>query len=196
MKASLFLMLLLLSLAASATTEITLTDEAPATKASGHAFPATYVAAMKEWKTVDDIHAWIGQCFTYDMQRALMLSENSKKKPEIFMPAELYEKKSGVCIDLARFAVETVRTLLPTTEVQYLMIEFEPVTINGRTLRRHWLACYELDGKSYIFADTKRPANIAGPYDKVTDFIDEYGVYRQRKIMSFKLLDDFRAKKN
>jgi hypothetical protein len=44
------------------------------------------------------------------------------------------------------------------------MIEFDPVSLAGNTLRRHWIASYERNGMRYFFADSKRPGHIAGPY--------------------------------
>jgi len=65
------------------------------------------------------------------------------------------------------------------------MIEFDPVTIRGNALRRHWVASFERDGKLYFFADSKRPGHIAGPYDSTQAFIDDYARYRGRTVVAF-----------
>jgi hypothetical protein len=81
----------------------------------------------------------------------------------IYQPHKFFAAPSGVCVDLSRFAVETLRHIDPDARASYLMIEFAPVTIGGNTLRRHWLASFTRDGKYYFFADSKRPGHIAGP---------------------------------
>ena len=77
--------------------------------------------------------------------------------PRSIAPEALYAKPEGVCIDLARFGVETLNRLDASFAARYLMLEFEPVVIDGRTLRRHWVASFRRDGKLWFFADSRRP---------------------------------------
>jgi hypothetical protein len=74
------------------------------------------------------------------------------------------------------------------------MIEFDPVSISGNTLRRHWVASFERDGKRYFFADSKRPGHMAGPYGSTQEFIAEYAAYRGRRIVSFREAETFERK--
>jgi hypothetical protein len=94
-----------------------------------------------------------------------------------------YVSPSGVCVDLARFAVETLRVIDAQSNPRYLMIEFDPLTISGNTLRRHWIATFERGGQRYYFADSKRPGYVAGPYATTQAFIDDYAKYRGRRIV-------------
>ncbi len=104
-------------------------------------------------------------------------------------PADaFYAAPSGVCVDLARFAVDTLGRIAPDTAPSFLMIEFAPVTVAGNTLRRHWLASYRQDGKRWFFADSKRPGHIAGPYETTADFIADYAAYRGRPVVAFREL--------
>ena len=91
-------------------------------------------------------------------------------------------------MDLSRFAVETLRAIEPETKPAYLMIEFAPVSIDGNTLRRHWLATFERGGARYFFADSKRPGHLAGPYASTQAFVDEYAAYRGREVVAFREL--------
>ena len=75
------------------------------------------------------------------------------------------------------------------------MINFDPLKIKGNVLRRHWIACYSKKGKYYFFADSKCPEKNLGPYGSVEDFIKEYEKFRQRKIVSYKILESFKKKK-
>ena len=120
--------------------------------------------------------------------RAVQLSETQRQKNgrmPITPPEAFFATPSGVCVDLARFAVETLRTIDPALKPRYLMIEFDPVAISGNMLRRHWVVTFERDGSHYFFADSKRPGRIAGPYASSDEFIAEYARYRGRRIVSF-----------
>jgi hypothetical protein len=162
----------------------------------GRALPATplreaanYNDALARWRDADDINAWIGARFEYDMQRALRLSETQRERQgrlPIHAPDAFFAAPKGVCVDLSRFAVETLRRIHPASKPSYLMIEFAPASIQGQVLRRHWVARFERDGHFYFFADSKRPGHVAGPYADNADYIKDYAAYRGRDIVAFR----------
>ena len=156
----------------------------------------SYQLAIQNWKTLREVSGWMGRNFSYDMGRAVDLSETNRatNNVEIYPPSELFLVKRGICVDLARFGVETIRSILPEITTNYLMIEFVPIEIDGEIIRNHWLAIY-MDGPDYyFFADSKRPGDISGPYDSVEDYILEYTRYRQREIVSYKELESYKKK--
>ncbi len=157
-------------------------------------FPVSYQEALTIWKSVEDIHDWMGNNFTYDMERARLLSNNNKVRgmTSILSPEELYGIKKGVCLDISRFAYETTQTIQPSIDIWYLKIAFEPVIINGNKFVNHWLVAYKKDEEYYFFADSKRPEKIVGPYDTVEAFISEYEKFRKREIKSFSLRDSYK----
>jgi hypothetical protein len=158
----------------------------------------SYEHALQVWKTPEDINAWIAANFTYDNTRSMRLSETQRAEKErfaIYKPLEFFAYKTGVCVDLSRFAVETLREINAHYDPKYLMIEFDPIQINGNTLRRHWLASFKRDGKTYFFADSKRPWYIAGPYNDTQAFINEYEQYRGRKIIAFRELASYQKQR-
>lgn len=162
--------------------------ETPRPLAVGVVAPPSYEQAIEVWRTPEDVSAWIGARFEYDMGRALQLSETRRGVTgpvAIRSPEELFASPSGTCVDLARFAVETLRRIAPETRPRYLMIEFAPVTVSGHTLRRHWLAAFTRDGHHYVFADSKRPGHIAGPYARLPEFVEAYAAYRDRPVITF-----------
>jgi hypothetical protein len=75
------------------------------------------------------------------------------------------------------------------------MIEFDPIQITGNTLRLHWLVSFKRNGKTYFFADSKRPGHIAGPYHDVREFINEYAQYRGRKIVAFREVESYQKQR-
>jgi hypothetical protein len=154
----------------------------------------SYEHALQAWKTPEHIHAWIASNFSYDVHRSMRLSETQVTQqglPAIYTPFEFFAIKSGTCVDLSRFAVETMRIISPHNDPKYLMIEFDPITINGNLLRRHWLVSFKRDGKTYFFADSKRPGLMVGPFNEAEEFIREYEQYRERKIVAFREMESY-----
>ena len=158
----------------------------------------SYNQALGIWKKAEDINKWIAVSFIYDKARAIKLSSNQRtknKRISIYKPSEFFETKGGVCVDLARFGVETLRIIDPNSDPKYLMIEFDPIQINSNTFRFHWLVSFKKDGMKYFFCDSKRPGHIAGPYNSTQDFISEYEQYRGRKIFSHKELESYKKQR-
>lgn len=158
---------------------------------------SSYSQALYLWKSPEDVNAWIGARFTYDMDRAkrLALGRGSESQASVILtPEQLFAAPKGICVDLARFGVETVRQTAPELSPRYVRIEFEPATIGGATLRFHWLAVFTREGSRYFFADSKRPGYLAGPYASLDAFIKEYALYRQRPVIAFQELDTFQRR--
>ncbi len=158
----------------------------------------SYEQALQSWKTPEEISAWIAANFSYEMKRAIRLSETQRAKlgpPWIHTPQELFALKAGVCLDLARFAVETLKAIDPQCDPKYLVIEFTPIQLAGNELRWHWLASFKREGRSYFFADSKRPGYIAGPYQDAQDFIHDYEQYRDRRIMTFREVESYQKQR-
>lgn len=156
-------------------------------------FPS-YTKALRAWRTPEDLNAWIAARFEYEVERSMLLSETQRAQkagPPIYPPAEFFAVPKGICVDLSRFAVETLRAVAPELKARYVMIEFDPVALRGNTLRRHWVAAFERDGKRYFFADSKRPGHIAGPYASTQAYLDDYAKYRGREIVAFRELETF-----
>ena len=154
----------------------------------------SYGRSLNLWKTAEDINSWIVGSFLYDKVRAIKLSSNKRTKDEripIYTPSEFFESKAGVCVDLARFGVETLRIIDPNSDPKYLLIEFDPIQIDGNTFRLHWLVSFKRDGMTYFFCDSKRPGYIAGPYKNTEVFISEYERYRGRKIVAHRELESY-----
>ena len=158
---------------------------------------SSYEQALLIWRNAEDLNAWIGTKFEYDMSRAMLLSETQRTQSgrlPIYSPEEFFSAPRGVCVDLSRFAVETLRVIDPEAKPAYLLIEFAPMSIRGDTLRLHWLAMYRHQGSFCFFADSKRPGHIAGPYATVNQFIAEYARYRGREVVAFRELESYERK--
>jgi len=158
---------------------------------------ASYMQVLQDWRTPEDLSAWAARRFSYDPARALQLSETQRRvstPPPIAEPAAFFDAPTGVCVDLSRFAVETLRRIDAQLQARYLMIEFEPVTLSGHTLRLHWIASFRRNGELYLMADSERPGHVAGPYADAQAFVDDYAVYRGRRVVRFLELDSLQRK--
>jgi hypothetical protein len=147
----------------------------------------SHAQALAIWRTPEAINAWIGARFEYDHARALALSESQRARHPplpIHSPSDFFLAPRGVCVDLARFGVESLQRVAPGLKPRYLMIEFDPATLQGQVLRRHWVASFERDRQVWVFADSKRPGHMAGPYASLADFIADYARYRGRPIVA------------
>ncbi len=148
----------------------------------------TYAEALQRWRSISEVNDWVGAHFEYDRVRALALSETQRgesARVAIHTPEQLYARPTGICVDLARFVVETLRVIDPARSPRYLMIEFDPIVLDGSTLRRHWVVVYEEGGRYYVTGDSKRPGHVAGPYASVEQFVHEYARYRGRAVVAF-----------
>ncbi|HEU5296405.1 MAG TPA: hypothetical protein VFU71_16625 [Burkholderiaceae bacterium] len=153
--------------------------------------PASYTVALQTWQRAEDLSSWLGEHFEYDTARALRLSETQRARSgrlPIHEPAAFFAVPRGVCVDVARFAVESLRAIDPQARAGYLMIEFDPATLSGQTLRRHWVATFERDGRLYVFGDSKRPGHLAGPYADAAAFVADYARYRGREVVAYRQL--------
>lgn len=161
-------------------------DTDPAAVFQFHDAPS-FEAALEIWRSPEDINAWIGARFQYDADRSMRLSETQRSQGArlpIHAPADFFHHPKGVCVDLARFGVEALSRLDPGLKPRYVMIEFDPATIRGNVLRRHWVAAFERDGQLYFFADSRRPGHIAGPYASIREYLADYAAYRGRTIVA------------
>jgi len=75
------------------------------------------------------------------------------------------------------------------------MIEFDPATLSGQLLRRHWVATFQRDGALFVFGDSKRPGHLAGPYADAAAFIDDYARYRGRTVVAFSELPSYQRQR-
>jgi hypothetical protein len=157
----------------------------------------SYEQALRAWQAPEQLNAWIAENFEYDLERAMRLSETQRRAtgtPPVHAPETFFASPKGVCVDLARFAVETLRAVAPAVKARYVMLEFDPVSIRGNTLRRHWVVAFEREGMLYFFADSKRPGHIAGPFASTQAYVDEYAQYRGRQITAFRELPSYQRR--
>jgi hypothetical protein len=154
----------------------------------------SYAQALQAWRRPEDLNDWIGARFEYDNARALQLSESERtagRAPPIAEAAAFFARPVGICVDLSRFAVESLRAIAPEVEPRYLMIEFDPLLRSRQVLRRHWIASIRRGGEYYFLADSRYPGRIYGPYPSVAAFVAGYAEL-QRPVVAWREMDGFR----
>lgn len=162
------------------------------TRSQGHI--GSNADALAAWRKPEDVNDWISARFEYDNDRAVRLSESQRAVGQaavIHEPSAFFNRPAGICVDLARFVVETLRAVAPELSSRYVMIELTPVLSEGQVLRRHWIASFERNDGYYFFADSKYPGKLSGPYASVESFIVECQAIRQREIVAFRQLDSY-----
>lgn len=145
--------------------------------------------AHNAWSTPEEISSWIGANFTYDTSRAATVKPGVTP---IYTPDELFEKKSGMCVDLARFSYEALAKMPGVTEPKYLMVKFQPCKLpSGGIMARHWMASYRgAGGKLFFMGDTTHPGRIYGPFESHAQFINDcYANLKGRKVEDAQLRD-------
>ena len=79
---------------------------------------SSYGDTLKLWRSAEDINAWVNARFEYDPAHAIQLSETQRQKNgrmPILAPEVFFAAPRGVCVDLSRFAIETLRAIDPDT---------------------------------------------------------------------------------
>jgi hypothetical protein len=149
--------------------------------------PPTYDAALASWHGADDVNGWIGARFTYDAARAMQLSETQRGSARlaIHRPEAFYREPAGVCVDLARFGVETLRTIDASSKPVYLMVEFAPLEVAGNVLAAPLARRLRARRRALVFRRREAAGHLAGPYPSAAAFVDEYARYRGRAIVAF-----------
>jgi hypothetical protein len=164
-------------------------DDGTLPDSSAHQY-SNYDAAVNAWKNRQNapelLSAWIGSNFTYDVPRAKM------SNPQPYEPVELFDRKIGICVDLTRFANETLKIIAPNSDPKYLKIDFEPCKLGKHDVSLHWMVQFKKGNKFYFMADSKHPGRTYGPCDSAQEFIEAYQGQRCRKIRCYEARDSYK----
>ena len=152
----------------------------------------TYDEALARWRSADDINAWIGVRFQYDVRRALQLSETQRERGgrlPIHAPDAFFAQPHGVCVDLSRFAVDTLRRIDPASKPVYLMIEFDPVAIRARCCAATGSHAFSATGSCTFSPTRSGPGTWPVRMPDTAAYIRDYAAYRGRTIVAFREME-------
>ena len=124
----------------------------------------TYDETVSQWKSYQDLVRWMAKDFSFDPDRF--------KKFEGTLPPprstkETFQLKTGIYIDAALFAKETLNRINPSYKAQIAVILMRPYGAN------HYVCSFKKDGKLFIM-DYGTPygamTGLQGPYDSLEEY--------------------------
>ncbi len=134
--------------------------EPPAVKAS----PRTYSEVVSEWKSYQDLVKWLEKDFSFDAGRYKKF-EGTLPSPRT--PEETFQLRSGIYIDSALFAKETLNRIDPSYKAQIVVIIMRPYGFN------HYVCSFKKDGKLFILdygTPYRETTGLHGPYQSLAEY--------------------------
>lgn len=137
----------------------------------------TYTETASQWKSYKDVAKWMSNHFSYDTARITEISYPSASPLSPRTPEETFELKSGICLDAAEFAEETLNRIEP-------LYEARKVYLDAQHGPDHWVCSFRMDGKLYIM-DYGHPhrewVGVYGPYNSLDEYIKVYEMHILRR---------------
>lgn len=130
----------------------------------------TYTETVSRWKSYKDVAKWMSKHFSYDTGRITEISYPSATPLSPRTPEETFELKSGICLDAAEFAAETLNRIDPLYDARkvYLGTQHGP---------DHWVCSFTMDGKLYIMDyghPNRKRVGVYGPYNSLGEYVKFY----------------------
>ena len=128
----------------------------------------TYAEIVSQWKSYQDLVRWMEKEFSFDMDR---FRKFEKTLPPPRTPEETFRLKSGIYIDTATFAKETLNRINPSYRAQIVVIIMRPYGYN------HYVCSFRKDGKIFIMdygTPYKEMTGVHGPYNSLGEYKEFY----------------------
>jgi hypothetical protein len=119
---------------------------------------------VSQWKSHQDLVKWMEKDFSFDSER---FKRFEQQLPPPRTPEETFRLKSGIYIDAAIFARESLNRINPSYKAQLVVIIMRPYGYN------HYLCSFRKDGSIYIM-DYGTPSaamtGVQGPFKSLDDY--------------------------
>ena len=128
----------------------------------------TYAETVSKWKSYQDLVRWMEAEFSFDMDR---FRKFEKTLPPPRTPEETGRLKSGIYIDTATFAKETLNRINPSYRARIVIIIMRPYGYN------HYVCSFRNDGKIFIMdygTPYKEMTGVHGPYNSLEAYREFY----------------------
>jgi len=128
----------------------------------------TYAETVSQWKSYQDLVTWLEKDFSFDMDR---FRKFEKTLPLPRTPEETFRLKSGIYIDAATFAKETLNRINPSYKAQIVVIIMRPYGYN------QYVCSFRKDGKIFIMdygTPYKEMTGVHGPYNSLAGYKEFY----------------------
>jgi hypothetical protein len=145
--------------------------QAPKSALPTEPLPAkTYAEMVSRWKSYQDLVKWMEKDFSFDGER---FRKFERQLPPPRTPEETFRVRSGIYIDAAIFARESLKRINPSYKAQMVVIIMRPYGYN------HYVCSFMKDGKIFIM-DYGTPyaalTGVHGPFNS----LDEYKRFYQK----------------
>jgi hypothetical protein len=124
----------------------------------------TYAETVSQWKSYQDLAKWFEKEFILDVERFKRFEQTL---PPPRSSEETFRLKSGIYIDAATFARETLNRIDPSYKAQIVIIIFRPYGYN------HYVCSFKKDGRILIM-DYGTPhaamSGVHGPFNSLEEY--------------------------
>ena len=137
--------------------------------ACGIIFVKTYDETVSRWKSHKDLEKWMENEFSFDADR---FERFKGTLPPPRTPEETFKLKSGIYIDAAIFAKETLNRIDPSYKAQIVVL------LIGRGAN-HYVCSLKRNGRIFIFdygTPYRTMVGVHGPFNS----LEEYKVFFER----------------
>jgi hypothetical protein len=124
----------------------------------------TYTETVSKWKSYQDLIRWMERDFSFDKER---FKQFEQSLPPPRTPEETFRLKSGIYIDAATFAKETLNRIDPSYKARIVVIIFRPYGYN------HYTCSFKKDGKVFIIdygTPHKEVTGLHGPFNSIEEY--------------------------
>ena len=118
----------------------------------------SYIEKVTQWKSYENLVRWMEKDFSVDMERFKKF-EGTLPVPR--SPQETFQLKSGIYIDAAIFAEETLNRIDPSYKARVVVLVTRPSGLN------HYVCSFNKEGKIFIMdygTPYKELTGLRGPY--------------------------------
>ena len=139
----------------------------------------SYDETVSRWKTYKDLEKWMGKDFSFDAERFKRF-EGTLPPPRT--PEETFKLKSGIYIDAAIFAKETLNRINPSYHAKIVVL------LIGRGTN-HYACSFKKEGKIFIMdygTPYKTMVGVHGPFNS----LGEYKVFFEKNHPIIKSVQD------
>ena len=135
-----------------------------------------YADAVSNWKSYQDVGAWLDKNFEFNTSRQKTIRKRLKKQGVsgllIRNPETVFKDKSGYCADSAHFSLDALGKISPEYNPRLV---FVMNSVPGKP--NHWVTGFTVDGKVYVMDygaghNWDAMNGIHGPYDSLDGYKD------------------------
>ena len=124
----------------------------------------TYQDALANWTSYHDVADWLKSNFNFSFSR----QSHASREQLVRKPKNLYDIRSGYCIDAALFAKTSLNQINPDYKARLIWIQ-------NKLKNDHWVTGFYEEGQLYVMDYGAGPGWVAmhgvhGPYESLKEY--------------------------